>query len=391
MLGGYALGLATTVSGNTVQVQPVSNLGTVAAGLSGTARQVADGLSDIWNSGSSLGGGFSALSTIGSAGALNSALTSIAGAPVHGVAATKQAASDRFFDNMVSCDSFKPGATLFQEDNCSWMRVIGAQTNLAGSDGDPGYHQTATTYQIGGQYEVSPGWFAGASLGFEQSWLNGDGANVTGQSGLGGLMIKHQAGPWLLTGEIDGGYGGYRSSRAINVGSQTGTATASPDVVNLGAHVRAAYQMALGGGTYLEPSLTLGTLYTNMPQYNESGSTSFNLNVHASDNVTASASPMVEFGALRSIDDTHAVRAFVAVGAAAYSNSDWQGRANLELAPAGTGTFTVDSKLPCVVGKFNAGADVYAGRGLDVKLVYSADVASGFLSQALIARLAYAF
>lgn len=322
---------------------------------------------------------------------MNSALTSIAGGAVRGVAATRQAASERFFDNLVNCQSFKPGATPFEEENCSWLRVIGAQTSLAGTDGDPGYHQATTTYQLGGQYKFSPGWFAGASLGFEQSWLNGDGANVTGQSGLAGLMIKHQMGPWLLTGEIDGGYGSYQSSRAIDVGSQAGAATASPSVVNLGAHVRAAYQMELAGGTYLEPSLTLGTLYTNMPQYGESGSTSFNLDVHTSDNVTASASPMVEFGAVRNLDATHAFRAFVDVGAAAYSNSDWSGEANLELAPAGTGSFTVASKLPSVVGKAKAGVDVYAGSGLDIKLVYSADAASGFLSQAVIARLAYAF
>ena len=191
--GGYALGLATTVAGNTVQVQPVSNLGTVAAGLSTTGRQVANALGEIWDSGSDLGGGFSALSAIGSAGALNSALTSIAGGAVR-VAATRQAASERFFDNLVNCQSFKPGATPFEEENCSWLRVIGAQTSLAGTDGDPGYHQATTTYQLGGQDEFSPGWFAGASLGFEQSWLNGDGANVTGQSGLAGLMIKHRWG-----------------------------------------------------------------------------------------------------------------------------------------------------------------------------------------------------
>jgi hypothetical protein len=100
---------------------------------------------------------------------------------------------------------------------------------------------------------------------------------------------------------------------------------------------------------------------------------------------------MVEFGAMRSLDSTHALRAFVALGGAAYSNSDWRGDANLELAPAGTGGFTVDSKLPSVVGKVRAGVDVYAGRGFDVKLAYSADVAGGFLSQALVAKLAYAF
>ena len=44
-----------------------------------------------------------------------------------------------------------------------------------------------------------------------------------------------------------------------------------------------------------------------------------------------------------------------------------------------------------MVGKLKAGVDVQASGGLHVKLVYSADVASGFLSQVVMGRLSYAF
>ena len=165
------------------------------------------------------------------------------------------------------------------------------QTSLASMGGDPGYHQLATTYQTGGQFEFSPGWFIGGSLGYEQSWLTGDSAKVSGQAGLAGLMIKHQTGPWLLSADLDGGFGSYQSTRPISVGSQTGTAIGSPDVFHIGGHVRAAYQMPLAGAMYVEPSLTLGVLDTNMAAYGETGSTSFNLNVHGSNNVTASVEP----------------------------------------------------------------------------------------------------
>ncbi len=386
----YLFSYKTSIVGNAVQVQPQADFVGEAAKFGANSQAVAGGLQQVWNSGSSLNGGFNALAAIGNVQGFGSALTSIAGSAVRGVAATKQAASDRFFDNMVDCQSLKPGTDPFREDDCTWFRVVGAQTGLASNDGDPGFHQDALTYQAGGQYEFSPGWFVGGSLGFEQSWLSGGSASVTGKSGLAGLMIKHQTGPWLLTGEVDGGFGSYESNRQISVGTQTGTASASPHVVDIGTHLRAAYQMPITGSIYMEPSMTLGMLYTHMPEYSETGPTSFNLDVHSSSNVVFSASPMVELGARGDIDGSHPFRTFVDVGAAAYSNSDWRGEANLELTP-GIGTFPVTAKLPSAVAKVKAGVDVYAGGGFDVRLLYSADVAPGFLSQSAIARLSYHF
>jgi hypothetical protein len=204
-------------------------------------------------------------------------------------------------------------------------------------------------------------------------------------------MIKHQMGPWMLTGELDGSYGTYDSTRSIVAGSESGTASASPNVSQVGTYLRSAYQTNLTASTYVEPSLTMGAHYTQMGQYYESGATNFNLNMHDSGNMVYSANPMIEFGTVGSLAGKHPMRAFVDVGAAVYSNSNWRSDASLEAAPAGTGTFAIDSKLPSLVGKVKAGIDVYARDGLDVRVSYGADLASGFISQSALAKVTYSF
>ncbi|HWZ64866.1 MAG TPA: hypothetical protein VNX02_17745 [Steroidobacteraceae bacterium] len=390
--GTYLYSYRTSVVGNSVEIQPQADFTAAASGLTSSDQRLAAHLQQIWDSGSDLNGGFAALKSLTGPQALGAALSSITGAAVRGVEATKQASSERFFDNLVSCQAAPAsGAGLFQEDDCGWVRVMGNHTDLSSTDDEPGYEQNSLTYQAGGQREVSPGWFVGGSLGLESSWLNGDGANVSGRTGLAGLMIKHQMGPWMLTGELDGSYGTYDSTRSIVAGSQSGTASASPTVSQVGTYLRGAYQTTLTASTYVEPSLTVGAHYTQMGQYNESGSTSFNLNVHDSGNLVYSANPMVEFGMVGNLAGIHPMRAFVDVGAAAYTNSNWRGDASLEDAPAGTGTFGIDSRLPSVVAKVKAGVDVYARDRLDVKISYGADLASGFVSQSALAKVTYTF
>ncbi len=78
-----------------------------------------------------------------------------------------------------------------------WLRIIGTETNLANDAGDPGYHQASVTYQIGGQKEFAPGWFVGASLGYETSQLDGtgDGADVSGEGSSRALCSSVRRGP----------------------------------------------------------------------------------------------------------------------------------------------------------------------------------------------------
>jgi hypothetical protein len=389
----YLFSLQSTVANSTLQVQSVSAVSAAAANFSANQQSVANSLEQMWNvGGGSAAGAVAALATVDGPESYRTGLTSIAGASVGGVVAVKQAASDRFADNMMNCEKFGAGGTVTNEESCAWLRTTGTATSLASDSDGAGYHQTAVTYQAGGQREVAPGWFVGGSLGYETSWLTGtdDGSSVSGQSALAGVMLKHQSGPWELSSVLDGGYGWYASRRQIIVGTMSGQAAASPNVANVGVHLRAAYQVSMGAW-YVKPSVTFGATYRNMSGYSESGSTPFNLDVKAGSNVTAGVSPMVEIGQGRELPGFGGVRGFVAVGAAFYANNDWTTQASFAQAPAGTAPFTATSRLPGAVGKVDAGVELFSFHNVSARLVYSAQLAPGFSAQSAIGRLTYAF
>jgi hypothetical protein len=392
--GGYALGLTGSVVGNSLQVQPVSFLRAAAQGLSTAEQGVANSLQAIWDSpgGAAFADGFTDLASVDGPSSYHVALTSLAGSALGGIAAAKQEASERFADNLINCPVFSGSGVAMTEDSCTWMRVVGLRTTLASSSGAPGYGLDSATYQIGGQKEVAPGWFVGASAAYEQSWLSGnsDGVKANGQSALAGIMLKREIGHWLLSVVLDGGYGSYSTSRVMTVGGFTGVATASPHVFHVGGSARAAYTVDLGIW-YAEPSVTVSTVYTSMPGYSESGSTPFNLAVRGSGHTSAEVNPMIEIGSRQPAGTYGTLRVFAAVGLAGYVNNEWSSRASFELAPAGVPGFAQTLKLPDVVAKTDFGVQLYAHEHIDVKLQYSAGLAPGFTSQAILGRFAYTF
>ena len=385
----YLFGLQTAQSGNTLKVQTVSNLGAAAAGASDNQQAVANNLDQIWNLGSGFSDATSTLATVSGPQSYQTALTSLTNEAVGGIIQAKRASSDVFTDAMISCGN----AAQADGTACTWLKVTGSNTNLGASGGDEGYNQDAVIYQIGGQKEFIPGWFFGASLGYETSWLtaSANDGQVSSQAGLAGLMIKHIMGPWTLTGVIDAGYGSYQSSRQITVGSVSGSASGSPDVIDTGLHLKAAYKMGLQQGWYINPSLSLSLLYLAMPSYSEDGPTAFNLNVQSSNDVVGGASPMFEIGRSEDISKLGQFSGYIGVGAAFYTGNDWSSQASFAEAPAGSDSFTVTSKIPDALAKVEAGLNLLSVHGVDVKLTYSAQLAPGFIAQALTGHFAYAF
>ncbi|PJI52443.1 hypothetical protein CTI14_42380, partial [Methylobacterium radiotolerans] len=78
-----------------------------------------------------------------------------------------------------------------------------------------GFDYDTVTYQIGGQREVSPGWFVGGSVAYESSKVRANDGSVRGDgdSGYAGMVVKRQEGPWVFSAAVGGGYGGYRMDR----------------------------------------------------------------------------------------------------------------------------------------------------------------------------------
>ena len=387
----YLFALAAQQVGNAFLVRTVSNIVTSASALNANQQAAAASLEQAWNSDAGFAG-TAALATISDGRSFGASLTSVAGTSVGGIVAAKQAASEQFANNMIDCQTQRREDVSLQEESCGWMRIIGSRTELASNNGDPGYRQDATTYQTGGQKEVSPGWFLGASLGYETNWLTGEGDNtrVTGQVGLAGLMLKRLVGPWTDSGVLDAGYGWYQSERQIQVGTVTGQANGSPGVSHAGLHLRADYLVPLGEW-YAKPHVTVAAVYRHMGSYSESGFTPFNLDVKSSSNVTGGVSPMVEFGRGTSLAGVGIARGFVGVGAALYINNDWQTEAALSMAAAGVGTFKATSHLPAAVAKVNFGFQLFTYSGFEAKVMYDAHLAPGYTAQAILGRLAYVF
>ena len=398
----YLFGLTPIRTANGYAVQTTSSIVGAAAGLNSTQQGVASGLEQIWEVGGSAPAGsaaanlptqgIAALASVRTSAAYRSSLTSLAGGAVGGVVAAKQAASERFTNNMINCEQAGGGGAFHQETSCVWLRSTGTRTSLSGSDDDPGFRQDAVTLQIGGQAEIAPGWFLGASAGQESSWLAGsdDGTDVSGQTALFGLMLKRQSGPWVLTGVVDGGYGWYRSNRLITVGSYVGSASSSPNVAHAGVHLRAAYEISLGAW-YAKPYFTASAIYRELPGYREAGSTPFNLDVRSSSQGVGSLSPVVEFGRSGKLGGIGVLRGFVGVGATGYIDNAWSSTARFAIGPSGALAFNSTSRLPDATALLQAGLDLFSIEKVEAKITYDASLASGYSSQALMGRLTYPF
>jgi hypothetical protein len=388
----YLFGInATQPDSNTLQVQTSSNLRSAASDLAHNQQAVAGILDQLWNTGDpAFAAAADALATVGGDKSYRSSLNSLAGASVSGVAAAKEADSERFTNNLVNCDAYDQASSHTRDGSCDWFKIDGTRTSLANGDDEPGFSQDAVTYQLGAQREVTPGWIVGASLGYEASWLTGDsdGSKVSGDTALFGLMVKHPIGNWTLTGVLDGGYGWYQSVRQITVGSVTGAASGSPTAANAGIHLGASYAMPLGAW-YLKPSITAAAIYRGMSGYNETGSTPFNLSVRSSSDVVGSVEPMAEFGRVASLAGTGTIHTFVGVGADFVINNNWTTQAGFQIDPGND--FSARLDLPSAVGKLRAGLDLFTVRGVEAKLSYDVDLAPGYSAQSIIGRLAYTF
>lgn len=143
------------------------------------------------------------------------------------------------------------------------------------------------------------------------------------------------------------------------------------------------------GDWYVQPRLTVAAIYRGISGYQESGGTPFDLLVHASSDVVATANPMLQVGRVASIPGTGTLRGFVGFGAGLAVNNDWVGKAAFALEPADT--FSARTRLPDAVGKVEAGLDFFTAGGLQAKLSYSVSLAPGYTSNSFTGRLAYAF
>ncbi|QTL03169.1 autotransporter outer membrane beta-barrel domain-containing protein [Aquabacter sp. L1I39] len=291
----------------------------------------------------------------------------------------------------LSCPVFEGASTLMQETDCTWARIIGTWTDQTSSSSTSGYNQSAITYRVGVQREVIDNWFVGATAGFTQAWLNdAEGLSSTsGNSGDAALSLKHQAGPWLfaLSGHL--GFGNYKTSRIIDLGTESDTAQGTANVLTTGGRFRASYEFAYANW-YLKPYADFDVLYTYMPAYHEQG-TGATLDYSSASQVNFAFSPNVEIGGRVDLSPNLWLRPYGSAGMTFFAKDSMPIGVSLRDASDVIGNFVSEVTIPSSLVNLSAGLQLFDTKGYEVRAEYKADIGNNYLSQELSARFAVQF
>jgi len=276
-----------------------------------------------------------------------------------------------FANATLSCPRFEGTTAMLVEGDCAWLRVTGRRTSQDSGGGAARFQLDSTVWQIGGQKEIGQGWFLGGSLAYETSWLSTPDKSSTGkgQGGHGGVAVKYQTGPWLFAASAFAGAGSFSTSRVITLPGFGSVAKGDPDTMQAGLLLRAAYTIGRES-FYLRPSLSLTTAYVHSGSYRENGAGTLNLAVDSASQTSVIVNPMLEIGGRVALDQDMVLRPFLAVGLDLNSASSWTQTARLISAPAGSGSFTTRVPIDRVMGRVTAGAQLYTGRDVDLRLQY---------------------
>lgn len=344
-------------------------------GLKANQGKVGSNLQRIWDAGgnSALAPLFAQLDLASrqSAGAYRDSLANLSPGVTLAPAVQSAANLGQFTSGMMSCPAFTGADAMTGEQNCFWGQVSGRATRQDGSGGTSGFNYDTVTYQVGGQREVSPGWFLGGSMAYESSHVRASDGSVSGNgdSGYAGMVLKREEGQWVFSAALGGGYGGYRMDRGIDIAGYQETVSSRPDVYGFNARLRAARTFA-NGNLYVKPYVDLDFSYSRMPAYKESGSNPLALSVDGSDQFVMGLSPMIEIGGRAELKNGAMLRPFLYAGASFLSQDDWTSSARLRGAPQGTGAFDTTLPVDDVVGKVGAGLAVMKAGSVDFRLQY---------------------
>ncbi|HET6194152.1 MAG TPA: autotransporter outer membrane beta-barrel domain-containing protein, partial [Acetobacteraceae bacterium] len=355
--------------------------------LSANRTAVADHLQAIWGVGGvpALGPLFALLGNTADAGgapAYSAQLRQLS--PDAGIApgARAAAAATSFATAALSCPTFEGTTAMLVEGSCGWMRVTGRSTSQSGG-GVADFKLDSTTWQVGGQTELAPGWLLGGSLAYETSWLaSSDRLNKgNGQTGYGAVVLKYQTGPWLFAASAFGGGGQFNLSRIITLPGYASVAKGSPDIANVGMLLRAAYTIGQED-FYLRPNITLSTIHVRTGAYREGGGGALGLAIDGASQTSVALTPMLEVGGRLALGSDMLLRPFLAAGFSLQSSGAWTQTGHLLSAPAGAAGFATTVPVPRVAGRVTAGAQLYTSRMVDLRLQYEGEYAGSVVSHA---------
>jgi uncharacterized protein YhjY with autotransporter beta-barrel domain len=372
---------ATKVDGNSLQIQPMADFTTPAASLGSAQQAVAAHLQAIWNSGSSMSGGFTTLASVRDPAVYATDLTSLSGQTLGAIAAIRYQSSQDFVANLYGgCPNADVSGSK-SGDSCGWARITDSHSRRDMTSDVLGYSANAQSIQFGTQNEVARNLFIGGLVAYEMSDLHGDehSSDVDGKSAVAGATVRYLAGQWQFMGAIDANHGWYDTTRHVSVGTMSATASASPTMWSAGLHARIAYDMPQGNW-YAKPFVNLHAIYLESNAYTENGAGAFDLTVARETDVALAGGAGIELGGNINFSNGASLHPFISAAGEYLGNSDWAARARFVDQPASQG-FRTSTPLPNALAKLAVGADLVSSARWDVRLQYSPDFGRDYFSQ----------
>ena len=384
---------SVVASGNNLTISPSANFTPAGATLTAFEKSQAQYFQNAWNNkDAALAADFALLANIPAGGgkaALSAFESRNPQATQNGITALETSEGSILGASM-SCPVYEDATTLLTEGSCVWAKAGGQSSNQYASNGEPGSTTTGTTYRLGAQEAIAPGWFLGGSVAGGTTWSSQGASSSNGQVYDGSLALKHQMGQWLFAGSFALASGSYRNNRLTDrpgVGALRSDSTA----FMMGGRLRAAYDFPFTRW-YVRPYADLDVLNINTPSFQENGTTGYALNVHSADTTNVVVSPEVELGGRLNFGTTPLILRYYADGGVSFMpGSGRTVQVSLAGALAADGTFSSRSNVPNVLGDMGVGLQLYQANGFEVKADYDTQIGSAFFGQAGTLRLAYHF
>ena len=295
-------------------------------------------------------------------------------------------------NSVLSCPAFETSGVMMDEGSCVWSRALGGESTQDSQGDASGYTQSTGGLQIGGQKELSDGWFLGSGLTYQSSWFRNDSGSqkLDQDSFVGAVALKKEVGPWLFGLVGGGGYNWGESKRYINLDTLSATATGNPDSAMIFGRFRASYEIALGDEYYMRPRVDLDVINMHQYGYSESGAGALNLMVDGNSDTAFGITPGIEFGARIPFLEDWPARLYGDLGVSFISADEWETTSRFA-GLSSMDSFSTFTPIADTVGHVTLGLDLAKRQGMELKLQYDGSFAEDYRSHTGSLRLGYRF
>ncbi len=224
------------------------------------------------------------------------------------------------------------------------VQSMWAKTSGGSFEGD-GYDLDSYSTLVGGQWEYSPGFFLGGTIGYRSDDLKANDGTVSGDGDavLGALTAKYEPGDWSFAVALTGSSSSNDVTRRISVPGNVAELEGSPDQTGFGLLGQVGYTYHDERG-YVRPMLTAGLIHVRADSYTERGNSNLRLQVDEESQTALVVTPGVEAGIRSDLPNGMTLRSYVSGGVSFSTVDEWEQKSRFAEGPVGIGGF--DSSIP---------------------------------------------